>query len=381
MEFGWSDEDVTFRKELHAFLANDLGETWSGEARRLGSPANVEHSYDFARTLSDRGWLTPHWPREHGGSGASPWQHLIMAEEMWSIGEPRGPQYMNVNWIGPSIMAHGTPDQQATHLPPIARGEVIWCQGFSEPDAGSDLASLRTRAVRDGDQYVVNGRKVWTSYASSAQFCYLLVRTNPEAERHRGISVLLVPTDTDGFEIRSIPSVVGDHSFHELVFTDMRVPVSCRLGEEDQGWSVVREALAFERVGAPRYARAAYMLDQLVSWARDHDVSLSSSLLERVGEARAACEAARLLAYRVIDERCLGLPPTPNVYLARAAMVQAERAVGAVAGDLMADEGLLSGSLADEQLRKSMVAGVAAGTYEMQLNMIAQMALKLPRER
>jgi len=381
MEFGWSDEDLTFRKELRAFLASDLGDDWSGEAQKLGSQANVEHSFSFAKALAARGWLTPHWPEEYGGAGASPWLHLIMAEEMWSIGEPRGPQYMNVNWIGPSIMAHGTEEQKRLHLPPIAKGDVIWCQGFSEPDAGSDLASLRTRAVRDGDDYVVNGRKVWTSYAASAQFCYLLVRTNAEAERHRGISVLLVPTDTEGFEINSIPSVVGGHAFHELVFTDMRVPVECRLGDEDQGWAVVREALAFERVGAPRYARAAYVLDQLVDWADTNGTELSASLIERIGQARASCEAARLLAYRVIDERSLGLPPSPNVYLARAAMVQAERAVGAVAGELMGDEGLVYGSIADEQLRKSMVAGVAAGTYEMQLNMIAQLALKLPRER
>jgi alkylation response protein AidB-like acyl-CoA dehydrogenase len=379
VEFGWVEEDASFRKELRAFLASDLGDDWSGTTRQLGSDANVAHSFTFARALAERGWLTPHWPAEYGGHGASPWQHIVMAEEMWSIGEPRGPQYMNVNWIGPSIMAHGTEAQKALHLPRIARGDVIWCQGFSEPDAGSDLAALRTRAVRDGEDYVVNGRKVWTSYAASAEFCYLLVRTNADAERHRGISVLLVPIDTPGFEINQIPAVVGDHAFHELVFTDMRVPVSCRLGEEDQGWAVVREALAFERVGAPRYARAAYILDQLVSWAEEHEVELSASVLERIGQARAACEAARLLAYRVIDERCLGIPPTPNVYLARAAMVQAERAVGAVAGELMADEGLVAGSIADEQLRKSMVAGVAAGTYEMQLNMIAQLALKLPR--
>jgi alkylation response protein AidB-like acyl-CoA dehydrogenase len=381
VEFGWVEEDASFRKELRAFLASDLGDDWSGTTRQLGSDANVAHSFTFARALAERGWLTPHWPAEYGGHSASPWQHIVMAEEMWSIGEPRGPQYMNVNWIGPSIMAHGTDEQKKQYLPRIAAGDVIWCQGFSEPDAGSDLASLRTRAVRQGDDYIVNGSKVWISYASSAEFCYLLVRTNAEAERHRGISVLLVPTATEGFSIRKIPAVVGDHSFHELVFTDMRVPVSCRLGSEDEGWAVIREALAFERVGAPRYARAAYMLDQLVDWAREHEVAMSTGLIERVGQARASCEAARLLAYRVIDERCLGLPPSANVYLARAAMVQAERAVGAVAGELMGSDGLEYGSIADEQLRKSMVAGVAAGTYEMQLNLIAQLALQLPRAK
>jgi alkylation response protein AidB-like acyl-CoA dehydrogenase len=225
----------------------------------------------------------------------------------------------------------------------------------------------------------VSGRKLWTSYAASAEFCYLLVRTNPDAEPHQGISVLLTPTSTPGFEIRPIESMVGDHAFHELVFTDMRVPDGCLLGPENGGWRVIREVLAFERVGAPRYARAALMLDRMVAWARGRETLDSPVVQEHVGAARAACEAARVLVYRVIDERAQGLPASPNVYRARAAMVQAERAVGQVAGELMGAEGLLSGSLADDQLRKSMVAGVAAGTYEMQLNSVARLALKLPQ--
>ena len=378
MKFGWSEEDVKFRKELHSFVETEIGEAWDGAATRLGSDENVAFSKHFAARLAEKGWLTPHWPAEHGGRDASAWQHIILGEEMWSIGEPRGPQYMNVNWIGPSIMTHGTEEQQHQHLPPIARGEVIWCQGFSEPEAGSDLASLRTRAVRDGDEYVVNGQKIWTSYASVADYCFLLVRTGPDDDRH-AISVLLVPTDTPGFEIRKIGAVVGESAFHELFFTDMRVPVSCRLGPENEGWKVVREALAFERVGAPRYARAAYLLDGVAEWADERGILADPEVARRLGEARAQCEAARMLVYRVIDERARGLPPTPNAYLARAAMVQAERAVGDLAMDLMGAEGLEHGSLADEQLRKSMVAGIAAGAYEIQLNLIARLVLDLPK--
>ena len=378
MEFGWSAEDATFRKEINEFLATELVD-WTPSQRQLGSRDNVTKSREFNAQLASRGWLTPHWPAEYGGREASPWQHIIMGEEMWSVGEPRGPQYMNVNWIGPSIMAHGTPEQKREHLPRIAAGDVIWCQGFSEPDAGSDLAALRTRAVRDGSEFIVTGRKLWTSYASSAEFCYLLVRTDPSAEPHQGISVLLTPTSTPGFEIRPIESVIGDHAFHELVFSDMRVPDSCLLGPENGGWRVIREVLAFERVGAPRYARAALLLDRMVALARERGATDSPVVQERIGAARAACEAARVLVYRVIDERAQGLPASPNVYRARAAMVQAERAVGQVAGELLGADGLLSGSLADDQLRKSMVAGVAAGTYEMQLNSVARFALKLPQ--
>jgi alkylation response protein AidB-like acyl-CoA dehydrogenase len=379
VEFGWSDEDATFRKELRSFVASELDGGWEGAVRQLGSPENVANSIIFNGRLAERGWLTPHWPVEHGGGKSTPWQHIIMGEELWSIGEPRGPQYMNVNWIGPSIMAHGTREQKALHLPLIAAGKVIWCQGFSEPDAGSDLASLRTRAERDGDEYVVNGQKVWTSYASVADYCYLLVRTNPLAERHLGISVLLVPTSTPGLKITDVGSMVGEHAFHELFFDDMRVPVSCRLGAEDEGWAVVREALSYERVGAPRYARAAFQLDAAMCWARDNGVRLSEATIERVGQAYASCQAARLLAYRVMDERSKGLPPGPSGNIARASMVNAERLVGQCVLELQGPEAMRSGAIADEQFRKSLAAGIAAGSYETQMNLIARLRLNLPK--
>jgi alkylation response protein AidB-like acyl-CoA dehydrogenase len=256
---------------------------------------------------------------------------------------------------------------------------VIWCQGFSEPDAGSDLASLSTTAVRDGDEYVVNGQKIWTSYANSAEYCFLLVRTDRTAEKHRGISILLTPTSTPGFEVHDIRGIVGEHAFHHLYFTDMRVPVSCRLGPENEGWSVVRRALSYERVGSPRYARAAFMLDEIARWAHARGKLSDPAVTERLALAKARCEAARLLAYCVIDDRNKQRPPGPNAYVARVAMVQADRAVGELALDIMGSEGLATGSLADEQFRSSLPAGVAAGTLEVQLNLVSREVLGLPR--
>lgn len=379
MEFGWSEEDLTYRKEIRAFLEDRLKERWTGPVATLGTVENAAFSREFAGALAARGWLTPHWPTEHGGTGASAWQHAILGEEMWSVGEPRGPQYMNVNWIGPSIMAHGTHEQRRRHLTRIVAGDVIWCQGFSEPGAGSDLTALRTRAVREGDEYIVNGQKVWTSYASIAEWCYLLVRTGPEESGPRGITVLLVPMDSPGIEFRAMPSVVGDHAFHELFLTDVHVPVDHRLGAEHGGWAVVRQALAYERVGAPRWARAQYVLEQLASWSLDRRRLDDPRVAERFGAARAATEAARVLYYRVIDERALDRPPTAHANVARVAMVEAERAVGNLAADVMGLEGLAAGSLADNAFRKSMAAGVAAGTFEIQLNLIARMLLELPK--
>lgn len=379
MEFGWSQEEASFRADLRAFLDEELPDHWHGRTAILGSPENAEYSYRFAGKLAERKWLVPHWPEEYGGSRATPWQLAILGEEMWSRGEPRGPQYMNANWIGPSILANGDDDQRRRYLPAIASGAVVWCQGFSEPDAGSDLAALRTRAVCDGDEYVVNGSKIWTSYADIAQHCYLLARTEATERTPGGISVLLVDMDTPGVEVRPIRGMVGEHSFCEVFFSDVRVPVANRLGAAGEGWAVVREALSFERVGAPRWARAARLLDECVRGAIDAGVLDDSYLRQVVGEAWTACESARVLYYRVIDERAKGSPPSSNGPLARVAMVQAERTVAAACLALGGAEALDYESTANHQLRKSMAAGIAAGTYEIQLNSVSRQHLRLPK--
>src|SRR5437879_1507739 len=213
MEFGWSDEDEAFRDELRGVLAEMLPTDW---LEREADPSETEHvarSRGYAKQLADRGWLVPHWPREYGGDEAGPWRMTVLAEELWAHGEPRGPQYMNVNWIGPTIMAYGTDAQKRSHLPRIAAGDVIWCQGFSEPDAGSDLAALSTRAVRDGDVYVVNGQKIWTSFAHMARFGILIARTDPDVAKHQGISYLVCPMHAPGIEVRPIVEMTGAHLF------------------------------------------------------------------------------------------------------------------------------------------------------------------------
>ena len=296
MDFDWSQDDLSFRRELRAFLDENLPDDWSELSKHgPGSDDQAEFSKEFCPKLAARGWLTQNWPVEYGGRGATPWRHAILGEEMWLRGEPRSSQYMNVNWVGPTIMRYGTDEQKAHHLPPISAGEAFWCQGFSEPEAGSDLASLRTMAVLDGDEYVINGSKIWTSYVNYAQYCFLVARTDPQSSGRRGISVLLVPMDTPGIEVREIPSVVGERYFFEVFFTDVRVPVSCRLGPENEGWDVVIYSLAFERVGAARYARSAVILDELAELARARGRLDDPTLLEKLGKARALCEAARIL--------------------------------------------------------------------------------------
>jgi alkylation response protein AidB-like acyl-CoA dehydrogenase len=286
---------------------------------------------------------------------------------------------MSVNWIGPAIMANGTEEQKQEHLGRIAAGEAFWCQGFSEPDAGSDLVSLKCRAVPDGDEYIVNGQKIWTSHTQLAEWCFLLVRTDPDAEPHKGISILLVPMDTPGIEVRMIPNLAGESSLAEVFFTDVHVPATNRLGPENAGWDIVRAALTYERVGAPRWQRATVVLDALARWAKDNGCYDDPIVQARLGEAKAACEAARLVAYTVVDERAKRMPPSPKAYVARVSMVKAEKLVAEVGLWLMGEAGVDRDSLAGHTYFPTLPAGVAAGTFEVQLNLIAGLVLKLPR--
>lgn len=380
MEFDWSPEDVAHRAEVRAFLAETLPEDWESISKDgPGSDAQAAFSRTFCAKLAERGWLTQHWPSEFGGRDAAPWRHSIIGEECWAVGEPRGAQYMNVNWIGPAIMKFGSEAQRAEHLPRISRGDVLWCQGFSEPEAGSDLAALRTLALREGDTYRINGSKIWTSYCNHADFVFLLVRTDPDSQRHKGISVLLVPMDTPGIEVREIPSVVGKRYFHEVFFTDVLVPTSTLLGPEHEGWDVVNHALQFERVGAARYARAAVTLDRLAELAKARGLLGDPMLVDALAEARALCEAARVLTYKVIDGRAKDRPPSADTQLARVLGTRADSAVGTLALEIMGLDALEYGSFADANFRLAMTAGVAVGATEVQLNLIAARFLNLPK--
>jgi alkylation response protein AidB-like acyl-CoA dehydrogenase len=381
VEFDWSDEHLAYREEFRAFLREALPENWLDIAKHgPGSDQQAQFSKQFCAQMAERGWLTQHWPRQYGGKDADPFRHAIVGEECWAVGEPRGAQYMNVNWIGPAIMRFGTDEQKRVHLPPMARGDALWCQGFSEPEAGSDLASLRTRAEKQGDAYVINGSKIWTSYVAGAEYCIMLARTSAESRGREGISVLLVAMDTAGVVAREIPSVIGSRYFHEVFFSDARVPSSALLGPEHRGWDVVTYALQFERVGAARYVRAALTLDALAKLVKERGLERDTLLVDKLAEARAVCEAARVLTYRVIDERAKQRPPSPVTQIARIASTQADKLVGDLALEIMGTEGLAYGSLADANFRLAMTAGVAVGTTEVQLNLIASRVLGLPKE-
>ena len=379
MQFEWTEEEAAFRQRLKDFLAANLPDDWEEFSRHgPASPALTKFAEGFCGKLGEEGLLTPHWPKEIGGKGLDPWHQTILAEEMWIAGEPRGGQYMNVNWIGPTLIKYGSQAQQEQFLPPITQGKALWCQGFSEPGSGSDLASLRTRAELDGDHYVVNGQKIWTSYAGLADTCFLLCRTSED--RKRGISILLVPMDTPGITVRQIPSLIGEGDIHEVFFDDCRVPVSARLGEEGQAWEIISYSLTNERLGIPRYSLARAALDRAVDVLKKAGEFDSDAVKIAAAEAAALCEASRMASYAIVSRRCEGQAIGAESSSARFSTVQAERRVAEFIAEFVPQ------ALADEHPylkmhhQRGIVAGIAAGAAEIQLNIIASQVLELPRE-
>jgi alkylation response protein AidB-like acyl-CoA dehydrogenase len=376
MDFGWDDEQRTFRASVRDFISSHLPSDWESLAHGPGTAWQGTFSKQFCGQLAAAGLLVPHWPARWGGRDADPWMAFILAEEMWEAGEPRGGQYMNVNWIGPILMRFGSEAQQQAYIPPIAAGQTIWCQGFSEPEAGSDLASLRTRAEKDGSIYRINGQKIWTSYASQADTCFLLARTSIGKN---GISVFLVPMNTPGITVRSIPSVIGEGDIHEVFFDNVEVASEAMLGIEGQAWEIARAALSMERVGIPRFALATRMLHRGVARLQ-RGARFERGAVESAAKARAACEAARMYSYSIIDKRRHGMTIGAEASAARYSTVMAERLVAEFVVEFVPEA--LSGG--DPMLlshhQRAIVAGIASGAAEIQLNLIATELLNLPRE-
>ena len=377
MEFGWSEAHDASRARVADILARTLPDDWDEIALHgPGSDAQTEYSKGFCKLLAEEGLLIPHWPAAHGGEDLDTWQHYVIGEELWAAGEPRGPQYMNVNWVGPVLMRYGTEAQLAKFLPPIKAGEAVWCQGFSEPSAGSDLASLRTMAVPVDGGYRVTGAKVWTSYAGHADRCFLLARTAPQGKA--AIVILLADMKSPGIQVKQIPALIGEGDIHELFFDDVFVPAEDRLGAEGQAWEIINFALQNERTGIPRYAFSRRILDRTVGELQEDGRFDDPVFQDRAGRALALTEAARLMVYRVVDQRAHGLPPDAFSNLARWATVNADNGVNNLLTEYR-PEGLLGEDpMQQAHHQRAIAAGVASGAAEIQLNLAARRYLGLP---
>lgn len=384
MQFTFSESQQRFQREVQEFVIRE----WRRPSADFG--AEDERSWqahrEFRKKLARRGWLTLAWPKEWGGAGASPVQQAIYNEVMGYYGAPAID--MGADRIGPTLMMFGTDDQKKRFLPGITSGESHWCQGFSEPNAGSDLAALQTRAVLDGDQFIVNGQKIWTSNAHHADWMLLLVRTDPEAPKHRGISVLLVDVRSPGIEIRPLLNLSGTHGFNEVFFQDVRVPRSHLVGELNRGWYIAAATLDFERSGIGRIAAAQGVLDVAIELVKTLPHSEARVLHARqLAELRIEYEIGRWLAYRVAYLQEQGQVPNYEASMSKAYGSEMQQRLARYLMNLTGLRGqLTAGSLwafkdglAASYLLSTVPLTIAGGTSEIQRNIIATRGLGLPR--
>ncbi len=389
MDFRFTDEEEAFRDEIRAFVHAELPPQWGSAAYndREDAPAAVGiEARAFQRKLAAKGWLTLAWPKEHGGLGAGPMQQLVYNEEMSALRAP-GFGGTGVAMVGPTLMLHGTPEQRDRFLTPIARAEMHWCQGFSEPGAGSDLASLQMRAVQDGDDFIVNGQKIWTSGAHRADYCILLARTDPEAPKHRGISYFLLDMKSPGITITPLTNVLGSAAFNQMFLDNVRIPRANLVGELNRGWYVATTTLDFERSGIQRIVFAQTLLDDLIAHTRAGG-TVSAPNRHRLAELHIEFSVGRLLAYRVAWMQGQGLVPNAEASVAKLYSTELQSRFAVSALSMLGLTGMLMRTSPfaplDARLASYYLAAVsytiAAGTSEVQRNIIAQRGLGLSRD-
>lgn len=380
MDFSYPPEVEQFRAELRDWLSANLTEDLIAARRPSGrDDAVFEKLREWNRTMADAGWAAVSWPREYGGRGATVLEQLVYTEETTRARAPLPLNVIGMNNIAPAIMQYGTESQKMTLLPRMMRADDMWCQGMSEPEAGSDLASLRTTAVREGDDFVVNGQKIWTSLGHRAQWCQLYVRTEPEAPKHQGISCLIVDMRLPGTEVRPLVTLNGDTDFAEVFFHDVRVPADGLLGPLNAGRQVATTTLSHERAGAARlYSEMQVRLEELVDdIAAQTDALDDPVTLRRLGEIAVRIKYLEVLCQRSISATLHGGDAIGSASLAKTVWGEIGQELAALAFDVLGTRGG-NAPWADYRLtsRSSTIAG---GTTQINKNITAQRVLGLPR--
>ena len=384
MDFSYPPEVEQFRKELRAWLAANLSqEVVAAGRRRDRDPDTFETLRAWDATLADAGWGAVSWPQEYGGRGASVLEQLAYAEETTRARAPVPLNVIGMNNIAPAIMQYGTETQKRELLPRMVRADDIWCQGMSEPEAGSDLASLRTRAVAEGDDYVVSGQKVWTSLGHRADWCQLYVRTDPAAPKHKGISCLIVDMTLPGIEVRPLVTLNGAADFAEVFFNDVRVPADALLGPLNGGWQVATTTLSHERAGAARlYAQLEVQLQDLVADLADCEfdgtpVLEDTATLRRLGEVAVRIKYLEVLCQRSISATLHGGDALGSASLAKSVWAELGQELAALAFDVL---GPLGGHRRWSEYRlTSRSLTIAGGTTQINKSVTATRVLGLPR--
>jgi alkylation response protein AidB-like acyl-CoA dehydrogenase len=395
MDLRYTDEEQAFQAELRAWLA-DVLPAFPPEPHRFDWDGRRAWDTSWQRTLYDAGYAGINWPKEYGGRGATPTEHLIFLEETERARAP----YVGMNFVGtlhagPTLVAEATPEQKSFHLPGILRGDHVWCQGFSEPNAGSDLASLSCRAIRDGDNYVISGQKIWTSFGHKADFCEMLVRTDVEAPKHRGITWLIMPMDSAGLDVRQIRTMEGSTEFCEMFLDEVRVPVANRVGAENDGWRVAMVTLSFERGTAfvSEMLESMELLRDLTALAKrvtsHSSVAWDDAGLRReLGKIAAELDALWALTKRNISQaqRTGFVGVGGNVF--KLAYSELRHRMGETAMHLLDRASLSMEDIGDLPTGEHVIGrihalsiSIAAGTSQVQRNIVAERVLGLPKER
>ncbi|MCR4265284.1 acyl-CoA dehydrogenase family protein [Nitratireductor sp. ZSWI3] len=371
--------DADFRRTVRDWIAANYPPELRNPPKRL----HAAEAMPWYHRLSAQGWLAPGWPREHGGMGLSPAKLLIMMEEMERHGCARLPD-SGLTMVGPLLIAHGSEQQRAYHLPRILSGEIIWCQGYSEPNAGSDLAALRTSAVRDGEEWVLNGQKIWTTLGTDANWIFVLARTDPEAAKQKGISFFLVPMDTPGLTVRPIVNIDRHDEFAEVFFDNVRIPADAIVGAVNAGWTIAKNLLGFERLflGSPKQAEGA--LDHLERLAAHLGCKEDCAAL--VNGLRMELEDHKSFYATFADQVRRGETLGPDVSMLKINQTALYQKITDRIMELAGELGTLAGALPDDpalypgsvflQARPSSIYG---GSSEIQRNIVAKQVLGLGR--
>ena len=384
MDFSYPAEVEQFRTELRAWLAVNLtDDVVTASRHRSHDPLTFGTLRAWNRTMADAGWAAVSWPRDYGGRGATALEQLVYAEETTRARAPLPLNVIGMNNIAPAIMQYGTESQKRTLLPRMMRADDIWCQGMSEPEAGSDLAALRTRAVRDADDFVVNGQKIWTSLGQRADWCQLYVRTDPGAPKHKGISCLIVDMALPGIEVRPLVTLNGTSDFAEVFFNDVRVPTDSLLGPLNGGWQIATTTLSHERVGAARlYAGMQTKLHDLVADLADSEIDGRPALedtatLHRLAEIAVRIKYLEVLCQRSISATLYGGDAFGSASLAKNVWGEVGQDLAALAFDALGPLGA-DGRWADYRLTSRSLT-IAGGTTQINKNITAQRVLGMPR--
>jgi alkylation response protein AidB-like acyl-CoA dehydrogenase len=383
-----SAEDRSFRDEVRSFLEGGLGGDFA-VVRGRGGPGDEHALFDqrlaWERHLGARGWTCVGWPKEHGGRGLSLRRQVVYFEEYARARGPGRLGHVGEGLLGPTLIAFGTPEQQQRFLPPILSGNELWCQGYSEPDAGSDLANLTTRATLDGDQWVIRGRKVWTSLAHWADWCFVLARTAPvgDGPRHRGISYLLVPMRQAGIDVRPIVQLTGDSEFNEVLFDGARTAAANVVGGVHEGWAVAMGTLAFERGASTLGQQLNFRneLDAIVTTARRNGAADDPVLRQRLANAHIGLEIMRLNALRTLAASSESGSLAREALIGKLYWATFHRGLGELAMDVLGAEAMTTGDPALQRLFLfSRADTIYAGSNEIQRNIIGERGLGLPKE-